>query len=83
MLDVLQMNHTVQCTYAYLLCKYIVSLYLITYQQTRFIYFFLEAWDTSIVLQVRVMQPLLINQPGSEDVSPLSLPPWLALSSEV
>lgn len=37
--------------------------------------FFLEAWDTSIVLQVRIMQPLLINQPGPEDVSPLSLPP--------
>lgn len=40
MLDVLQMNHTVQCTYAYLLRKYIVSLYLITYQQTRVVFFF-------------------------------------------
>lgn len=42
MLDVLQMNHTVPCTYAYLLRKYVVSLYLITYQQTRvFVFFFL------------------------------------------
>lgn len=74
MLDVLQMNHTVQCTYAYLLCKYIVSLYLITYQQAGS-FFLMEAWDTSVVLQVRIMQPLLINQPGSEDVSPLLLHP--------
>lgn len=36
---------------------------------------FLEAWDPSIVFQVRIMQPLLINQAGSEDASPLSLPP--------
>lgn len=79
MLDVLQMNHTVPCTYAYLLRKYVVSLYLITYQQTRvfvfFSFFFLETWGTSGALQTRIMQPLLINQAGSEGVSPLSLPP--------
>lgn len=59
MLDILQMNHTVQCTYAYLLCKYIVSLYLITYQQAGFFlknFFFMEAWDANIILQVRIMQ---------------------------
>lgn len=74
MLDVLQMNHTVHCTYAYLLCKYTVSLYLITYQQAG-AFFFMESWDANVVLQVRIMQPLLINQPGSGDVSPLSLHP--------
>lgn len=73
MLDVLQMNHTVQCTYAYLLCKYIVSFYLITYQQAGSV--LMEAWDAHILLQVRIMQPLLINQPGSGDVSPLLLHP--------
>lgn len=73
MLDVLQMNHTVQCTYAYLLCKYIVSFYLITYRQAGSV--LMEAWDANILLQVRIMQPLLIHQPGSGDVLPLFLHP--------
>lgn len=50
MLDVLQMNHTVPCTYAYLLRKYVVSLYLITYQQTRvFVFFLFFSWKLGVL----------------------------------